>query len=186
MFLNDDPNHETTTPPQVQVPQTMREQFLQSGTDPAGIRWTAEEVEAYKVRNARINADPTFNADLTNLLLIHDDLREDVVRFQAGRILFGAEGAQERVVTTAAQAVDAARAEGRPAPAHVQEKLAKLADACATSDFKARWAAYIQACQSRKARIAEAKLVLEAEIAAAKARYALAIAEPLPTPPNKA
>lgn len=126
---------------------------------PTGFGFAAEK---YAQANARINADPVFNAQLATLLKHCDGIPEARLRMYAGEPLKG--GTAGELNETAMQCFRSALPHGVPEPEELADKVEAVVTAQAVqrkaSDnaFKDAWANYIVACQARKQRIAQAEI----------------------------
>lgn len=155
---------------------------------PTGFGFSAE-AEKYAQANARINADPVFNAQLATLLKHCDGIPEARLRMYAGETLKG--GPAGELNETAMQCFRSALPHGVDEPEGLADKVESVVTAQAVqrkandNAFKDAWANYIVACQARKVRQADARRVYEAECAAAKARYEMVMSEPPPEAPKR-
>lgn len=133
---------------------------------------------------SRLNQDAEFNEHMKRLLKHFRDIPEQRLRMFAG-MPCDAGGIND----TPLKCLRAAIPPYIPLPEGLEQKLAgSVVKPTAPTDdtFKQAWAVYVQACQARKARIAAARRVYEAQVAAAKAMYDLAQDEPMPEAPKRA
>ena len=144
----------------------------------------------YQRINAECNADPEFTAQLQKLLKAYPQLREATVRMYAGTPRL--DGTR---CTTALQCCEAALGKavdlelvehqgrgGARRTAATEEQIRKRGQ---QEEFRQQWEEYILACQARKQRIEAARVRCHAEQAEARARYAVALREPVPVPPKR-
>lgn len=119
--------------------------------------------EPFAQANARVNADPEFNAQLKALLKHFDGISETRLRQQAGGVK-GFSKAENPNGDMNETAMDCLRACCPPhlIPEDLEHKIARVVNSgapkrdAADFAFKQRWAEYLEACKARKQRIADA------------------------------